>query len=372
MNKYFNRILTAVFCLFIGGMFLVSTILPDKDFSPLENRYLQKLPSFSLGALHSGEFMTEMEDYTADHIVGRDFWVALNTWCERLSGKQENNGIYFTGGTLISHVDTPTTEQMDKNGGLVNTLANNLNVPVYFGIIPSAASIWAHRLPAGAPTADENAIINQMYADSDALTVDLQSVLQAHAEQELYYRTDHHWTSLGAYYGYVALMEAMGITPVSLSDYEKTVVSKEFYGTSFSTSGVRWLPADTIETYIPADGVTVTAYPDGKPVPGSLYVDSFLGEKDKYSYFLGGNKPLCVLETEHTDASKVLVIRDSYADTLAPFLTESFSEVHLFDLRYNFTSVKDYVEQNDIDQVVVLYSIDNFFDAGSNLFLLGR
>ncbi len=372
MNKCFNRILTAVFCLFIGGMFLVSTILPDKDFSPLENRYLQTLPSLSLDALQSGEFMTEMEDYTADHIAGRDLWVALKAWCERVSGKKENNGIYFTGGTLISHVDTPSPDLMDKNSGLVNALTNNVDVPVYFGLIPSAASIWADRLPAGAPTADENAIIDYMYANSDALTVDLRDALQSHADEQLYYRTDHHWTSLGAYYGYAALMESMGVEPVSLADYEKTVVSDEFYGTSFSTSGVRWLPADSIETYIPADGVTVTAYPNGQPVPGSLYADSFLAEKDKYSYFLGGNKPLCVIETEHTDAPRVLVIRDSYADSLAPFLTESFSEVHLFDLRYNFTSVKDYVEQNDIDQVVVLYSIDNFFDAGSNLFLLGR
>ncbi|MBQ3556634.1 MAG: hypothetical protein IJA11_02410 [Oscillospiraceae bacterium] len=372
MNKYFNRILTAVFCLFIGGMFLVSTILPDKDFSPLENRYLQALPEFSFSAMHRGDFIEKMEDYTADHIVGRDFWVALNTWCERLTGKKENNGVYFTNGTLITKVDTPTPDLLDKNSGLVNTLVDNVDVPVYFGLIPSAAGIWADRLPAGAPTADESAIIDQMYADSDALTVDLWSVLQAHADEQLYYRTDHHWTSLGAYYGYVALMEAMGMEPVSLEDYTKTVVSEDFYGTSFSTSGVRWLPADTIETYIPADGVTVTAYPDGKPVPGSLYADSFLAEKDKYSYFLGGNKPLCVIETEHTDAPRVLVIRDSYADSLAPFLTESFSEVHLFDLRYNFTSVKDYVEQNGIDRVVVLYSIDNFFDAGSNLFLLGR
>lgn len=372
MNKYFNRILTAVFCLFIGGMLLVSTILPDRAFSPLENRYLQTLPAPTAATMQNGEFMADMEDYAADHIAGRDFWVALKAWCERVSGKKENNGVYFTGGTLISRVDTPTTEQMDKNGGYVNALTGNLDVPVYFGIIPSAAGIWADRLPDGAPTADERAVIDYMYANSDALTVDLWSGLQSHAAEQIYYRTDHHWTSLGAYYGYAALMEAMGMKPVSLEDYTKTVVSEEFYGTSFSTSGVRWLPADTIETYVPADGVTVTAYPDGQPVSGSLYEDSFLEEKDKYSYFLGGNKPLCVIGTGHTDAPRVLVIRDSYADSLAPFLTENFSEVHLFDLRYNLTSVKDYVEQNHIDRVVVLYSIDNFFDAGSNLFLLGR
>ena len=135
---------------------------------------------------------------------------------------------------------------------------------------------------------------------------------------------------------------------------------------------MRCLPLDHIDRYVSAAGVTATAYPNGVPEPGSLYVDSFLEVKDKYSSFLGGNKPLCVIETTHTDAPKILVIRDSYSDSLAPFLTQNFSEIHLFDPRMNLTSVKDYVAQNDIDAVVVLYSISNFVSEGSHLFVLGR
>ena len=164
----------------------------------------------------------------------------------------------------------------------------------------------------------------------------------------------------------------MGLEAAPLDESQKVTVSEDFYGTLYSSSGVRWLPPDHIDRYISDEGVTVTAYPDGTPHPGSLYVDSFLSEKDKYSSFLGGNKPLCVIETGHTGAPKVLVIRDSYADSLAPFLTQSFSEIHLFDPRYNLTSVKDYVEQNEIDSVVVLYSISNFTATGSNLFVLSR
>ena len=100
-------------------------------------------------------------------------------------------------------------------------------------------------------------------------------------------------------------------------------------------------------------------------------MDSYLDVKDKYSYFLGGNQALCVIETEHTDAPKVLVVRDSYSDSLAPFLTERFSEIHLFDLRYNLSSIKGYVEENNIDAVVVLYSLPNF-TTDANLFLLAR
>ena len=369
----FNLFLTVLFCLFIGGVFLGSVILPDKTFSPVENRNLAQAPNVSWENITSGKFMEDTEDYVNDQIIGRDFWVALKAWSERLSGKQENNGVYFAKeDTLISRVDTPKQELLDENIGYVNALVDNVDVPVYFGIIPSAAEIWADRLPAGAPTADEQAIIDRLYNAVQTHTVDLSSVLAAHHGEELYYRTDHHWTSLGAYYGYAALMDAMGLEAAPLDESRKVTVSEDFYGTLYSSSGVRWLPPDHIDRYISDEGVTVTAYPDGTPQPGSLYVDSFLSEKDKYSSFLGGNKPLCVIETEHTGAPKVLVIRDSYADSLAPFLTQSFSEIHLFDPRYNLTSVKDYVEQNEIDSVVVLYSISNFTATGSNLFVLSR
>jgi len=372
MTKRYAKFLTALFCAFIGGVFLLSVILPKQDFSPLENRYLQKLPVFSFENLDSGKFMEQAEDYTADHIVGRDFWVALKSWSERLSGKQENNGVYFgAGDSLINRVDTPSQEKLDKDLGNLNKLVGNLSVPTYFGLIPSAAATWAHKLPAGAPTADELGIISQLYASTGANTIDMAGALLAHKDEDIYYRTDHHWTSLGAFYGANAILSAMGMETLDLNDYEKTTVSTDFNGTIFSSSGVRWVRPDSIDIYVPEDGVKVTSYFTGKAEEGELYVEKFLGEKDKYSYFLGGNQPLCVIEGKNADAPKVLVIRDSYADSLAPFLSEAFSEVHLFDLRYNMSSIPQYVEENGIDSVVVLYSFSNF-STDQNLFLLGR
>ena len=369
----FNLLLTVLFCLFIGGILLGSLILPDRTFSPVENRNLAQAPKLSLENISSGKFMEDAEDYVNDQIIGRDFWVALKAWSERLTGKQENNGVYFgKEDTLISRLDQPDQALLDQNAGYVNALVDNVDVPVYFGIIPSAAAVWADRLPAGAPTAGEKAIIDGLYSAVQTHTIDLYSALAQHKDEDLYYRTDHHWTSLGAYYGYAALMDAMGLDAVPLDESRKVTVSEDFYGTLYSTSGVRWLPPDHIDRYISGEGVVVTAYPNGEPEPGSLYVDSFLGEKDKYSSFLGGNKPLCVIETEQTGAPKLLVIRDSYSDSLAPFLTQSFSEIHLFDPRYNLTSVRDYVVQNEIDAVVVLYSISNFTEKGNNMFVLGQ
>ena len=372
MTKKYAVCLTALFCAFTGGVFLISLLLPKQEFSQLENRYLEKTPALSLEALKYGEFMEDAEAYVSDHIVGRDFWVAAKAWSERLSGKKENNGVYFAkDDTLINRVEEPDPDLLAQDMDYVDALVGNVPVPVYFGLIPTAAATWADKLPAGAPTADELSIIDRLYFSTGAETIDMAGALAAHKDEAIYYRTDHHWTSLGAFYGANALLEAMGLEPLDLNDYHKTTVSQDFNGTIFSSSGVRWVRPDQIDTYVAGDGVKVTSYFDGTPTEGSLYVDSYLEKKDKYSYFLGGNQPLCVIETEHTGAPKVLLVRDSYSDSLAPFLTERFSQIHLFDLRYNLTSIKSYVEEHDIDAVVVLYSFSNF--AGDkNLFLLGR
>ena len=369
-NKY-NKLLTVLFCGFLGLVLVVSTVLPDREFSEMENRNLSKVPELSLESLKNGDFMAGAEEYAADHIVGRDFWVALKAWCERLSGKQENNGAYFAeNGALINRVEEPDLDKLIESVGHINKLTENVDVPVHFGIIPSAAAVWADRLPNGAPTADELAIIEELYANSDAATLDMAGALTERKDEYIFYNTDHHWTSLGAFYGANEIFARMGMEPLKLEDYEPVTVSDTFNGTTFSSSGVRWLKPDSIQTYVPGEGVKVTAYFTGKPQEGELYVEENLEKKDKYSFFLGGNQPLCVLEAGN-GGPKVLVIRDSYSDSLAPFLTERFSEVHLFDVRYNLTPISRYVEQNGIDQVIVLYSFANFVQ-GQNIFALSR
>ena len=385
MSKRYCIFLTALFCVFLGVLTTASALAPDRETSELENRSLQQLPTLTAsdfklawpvensGSFFNGTFMKEFETYCNDQFILRDSWVALKSSSERAVGKQENNGVYFCDqDTLISRFDQPDQKRVDTNVGYVNQFVANAGVPVYMSLIPGAATIWADRLPEGAPNADQKAIIDGIQASSDAIWYDSYQQLWDHKDEDIFYRTDHHWTSLGAYYGYTALMDAMGLEAVPLDESQKVTVSEDFYGTLFSSSGVRWLPPDHIDRYISDEGVTVTAYPNGTPEPGSLYVDSYLEVKDKYSSFLGGNKPLCVIETEHTGAPKVLVIRDSYADSLAPFLTQNFSEIHLFDPRYNLNSVQEYAAQNEIDSIVVLYSISNFTAKDNQLFVLGR
>lgn len=378
MSKRYCIFITALFSAFLAVFLVAGAVCPDQEFSPLENRALQQMPELSAASVLSGQFMSDFETYTTDQFPGRDAWVDLKARTERLMGKQENNGVYFCkDDTLITRFDTPDAAQVAANLKYVDQFAAKAGVPVLFSLIPGAAEVWADRLPDGAPNASQKAVIDQAgSALASARVYDTWSTMTAHKDEDIYYRTDHHWTSLGAYYGYTALMDAMGMQAVPLSDYTKTTRSDSFYGTVYSSSGVRWVRPDSIETYVPDDGITVTSHTydaKGNPVEEarSLYDTSFLSVKDKYSMFLGGNQSLCVVRTPHTDAPKLLIIRDSYTDSLVPFLTAHFSEIHLVDPRYYKLSVSQYISENGIDQALVLYSVPNFV-SDKNLVWLSR
>jgi hypothetical protein len=373
MSKRYCIFITALFCAFIGVFLVANAVSPDREFSQMENRTLAQLPVPSVKTLVNGSFMSDFETYVTDQFVGRDGWIALKSSTERALGKKENNNVYFCDqDTLITRFDEPDGTKVTNNLNYVNKFVENVDIPVYFSLIPTQACIWADRLPAGAPNADQTAILEQAAGATAAQWYDSYSSLFAHKDEEIFYRTDHHWTSLGAYYGYTALCQAMGLTPVPLEQYDKTTVSESFYGTVFSSSGVRWVRPDRIDTYVPEDGITVVSHTydaKGNPVeePRQLYDESYLSVKDQYSMFLGGNQSLGVVtNTNNPDAPKLLIIRDSYADSLVPFLTPHFSEIHLIDLRYYKLSVSEYVQRNGIDEALVLYSVPNF-TSDSNL-----
>ena len=378
MSKKYCIFITALFCAFIGVFLVANAVSPDRTFSEMENRNLEQLPTPSVQTLLSGEFMKDFETYTTDQFVGRDSWIGLKSSTERALGKQENNGVYFCDkDTLITRFDQPDSQKVTDNLTYLNNFVENVDIPVTFSLIPTQACIWANRLPAGAPNASQTDILSQAQAAVPGATwADLYTPLWEHKDEDIFYRTDHHWTSLGAYYGYTGLAEALGFTPVSLDSYTETVRSTEFYGTVFSSSGVRWVKPDTISTYVPDTGITVTEHSydnKGNPIeiPRSLYVESFLSVKDKYSMFLGGNQSLGVVKTPNTDKPKLLIIRDSYTDSVVPFLTPHYSKIHLIDLRYYKLSIQDYIEQNGIDQALVLYSVPNFV-TDSNLLWIAR
>ena len=373
MNKKALWAEALIFLAFIGAFFILNLVLPDRQFSEQENRYLQMRPEFSFKSLFSGDYTSKFETYTTDQFTFRDEWITLKAASELALGKQENNDVHLCeNGTLIEGFKRPENSVLDSNMSALNTLVGNTDANVYFALIPDKSDLYSSLLPQNAPNDSEKEVIDYCYGQSNATNVDMYSALSAHTDEYIFYRTDHHWTSLGAYYGLSALAESMGLPCPALDSYtDRHVVSEEFYGTTWSASGFSWVDPDTMEIFVNApEGLKVTSYPQGSPVEGKLYDFSFLEKKDKYSMFMGGNCPMHVIETGNEDKPSLLILRDSYTDSLIPFLLDDFSEIHVLDLRYYRASLKAYIEQNDFDNVLVSYSVSNFC-SDSNIFLLG-
>ena len=373
MNKKALWAEALIFLAFIGAFFILNLVLPDRQFSEQENRYLQMRPEFSFKSLFSGDYTSKFETYTTDQFTFRDEWITLKAASELALGKQENNDVHLCeNGTLIEGFKRPENSVLDSNMSALNTLVGNTDAKVYFALIPDKSDLYSSLLPKNAPNDSEKEVIDYCYGQSNATNVDMYSALSAHKDEYIFYRTDHHWTSLGAYYGLSALAESMGLPCPALDSYtDRHVVSEEFYGTTWSSSGFSWVDPDTMEIFVNApEGLKVTSYPQGSPVEGKLYDFSFLEKKDKYSMFMGGNCPMHVIETGNEDKPSLLILRDSYTDSLIPFLLDDFSEIHVLDLRYYRASLKAYIEQNNFDNVLVCYSVSNFC-SDSNIFLLG-
>lgn len=365
MTRRAQGFTAALFGIFLAGFGLLHLLLPDRTFSPVENRNLDRCPAFSWETLADGSYTAALEVYLADQFPLRDGWMGLKTRYEALLGKREFHGVYLCGDRLISRVSD--ADRAERNTGYLRQLSELAEVPVYLGLIPTAAEIWRDRLPPGAESFDQAAYLAEVRAACPGLKwVDVYGALSDRAGEEIYYRTDHHWTSLGAYQGYAALMEALGETPAPLGAGRS--VSEDFYGTLYSTSGVHWLEPDTIERFVPGTGVTVEDVYGGGGTHG-LYVDAFLEQKDQYASFLGGNTSLYIVRNPAAPARKLLVVRDSYADSLAPFLSQSFSEVHLLDLRYYRTSPAQYAKEQGMDLIFVCYSVENFVRDADAVFL---
>lgn len=360
-----------VFCVFIAVCFAINLVKPDREQSERENRLLAQSPELTAKSFFSGEFMADFETYLVDQFFARDAWVSLKTYAELAIQKTDLNGVYVgADGLLVQKFAEPEADRVAANASFVEKFAANADVPVYFTVIPGAAAFWGDRLPAYAQNADQLAIIEAIYAQTpSAITVDTAAALAPHASEPIYYETDHHWTSLGAYHGYVAAAHAMGLSPTDLGHPIESVAG--FYGTASAACGLRPGEGDVVELYVPAKAAKVTVFEDDTAESIALYDESAKEKSDKYTLFFGGNHPRVLIESTVSDGPKLLYIKDSYANACAPYFTAHFSEIHLIDLRYYKKSIADYIAENGIDAVFVAYSAANF-TSDTNIMFIAR
>lgn len=348
---------------------------PIKEFSPSENRRLEQKPKISLSLISNGKFTKSFEKYISDQFPLRDFWIGIKSNVEKFIGKKESNGVFLgKDGYLLQDFKTPSDKTVNDIVKSINAFAEyNKNVNTYFMLVPTSIKIYEDKLPNFASTENELKYINIMRErlDKDISFIPTYETLKSKKNEYIYYKTDHHWTTNGAYYGYEALVKHMGFTPLKKNNFNIKDLSTEFLGSLYSRGGFRNLSYDTIQSYIPKNIENINYevwYSDTNKTLNSFYNKEKLNEKDKYAVFFDSNHPLVKIKTKVQDNikdKKLLVIKDSYANCLVPFLTSHYGEIYMVDLRYYDKDLNELIKSEDIDDTLILYNANTFFEDAS-------
>ena len=361
MQKKISVVLFAAFILFMP---LASLLSPYRTISEQENRMLAPFPVFSLEEVTSKRFMSGFDSFVSDHIAFRDGWTAIKAKVSTLMWNRDNKGVYLGKNCMIENIASPNPQVYGKNIDALNAFARRTGKPAFLLLAPTAAEIERAKLPAFAATWNQQAFISKVgTALHGVRLIDTVPALKAHSAQYVYYRTDHHWTSLGAYYAYAAAGSALGYTPAPLSAFAVEHAAKDFNGTLYSKSGYRSVTPDVIDFYVPKTGSTLTGLTIGTGAGAktydSIYFRDMLSVKDKYSAFFDGNQAYEDIRTGAGGGS-LLVIKDSYAHSLVPFLMNGYSRITMLDMRYLALPVDEAVKIGDYNQVLFVYNVDTF------------
>lgn len=303
----------------------------------------------------------DIEKYLADQFPARDSWITIKTLSELISGKRDDGGVYFAGGGyLIEKFNGYDAEQYKKNIAALKAFSDNVKkeygVEVRVVLVPTAVEILSDKLPSFAPHASQAAMLD--YAKSAGLDiVDVTEALKKHSDEYIYYKTDHHFTSLGAYYCYAAWKAAKGETADPLSAWKSEILCDNFRGTTYAKVNYPFAPYDTITAYYKTLTHRVD-YNSGSYVTDSIYERKYLEGKDQYAAFLNSNQSTTVISG--SGQGKLLILKDSYANTFSQFVIDEYEETHLIDMRFYTRSISEYIKANGITEVMVMYNIPNF------------
>ncbi len=364
-----------LFVFAVAGAFYL-LLGPKSDFSENENRVLEQAPALETSALLDGSYTDSLEAFVNDQFPLRTQFLSLNTSFQIVSGRKDlgsnysvtpaEGGVYLGKNDHVYEVLLPnTTDTFKKNIQGLKTFSQETGLPFWVMPVPSGSQEQQENLPLFAQNHDQREelkYIRDTITDKNATVVDLFDTLGSW-NGDFYYKTDHHWNTFGAYEGYKVLAEKMGFTPYGKDKFTFRLASRSFYGTLYSKAVNFFQKPDDLylpEYTEPQDIVQVIG---GEEREG-LYWEEYLDKKDKYSTFMGGNHSVEVVKNKNqNNGRKLLLLKDSYANSLVPFLCLHYSEIHVIDLRYYSQNVYEYVEENGITEAAAVYSMKQLCDV---------
>ena len=366
-RKVQEKLVGIIFILTLFLFLIINVIVPDREKSVQENRMLATKPKFRLSSLISGDYDEKFEAYMDDQFVGRDMWRKLKVTVDRIGGSRLENGVYIgTNGQLLEQIEVADENHLAANIKAIKSFSESQSkIPVRMMLVPDAANVLNHSLPALAKPEDQTQMFSMVRKDlGDSVEwIDVSTELNKHKTEKIYYKTDHHWTTLGAFYAFQAAAPSLGIEGDLSGKYVSYAVSDSFNGMLASKSGVNLGEKEQIDIYVPTEEDTdlIVDYVDEGKRSTSLYDSSKLKEKDQYTVFLGGNSSLLDIRTVSTSTKRLLLVKDSFANSFIPFLTTYYREIIVVDPRYYSGTINDLMDSYRISEVLFLYSGNTFF-----------
>lgn len=367
MDEKRNAVLTiAVIFLIILFYTVTGFLQSDRFYSESENRVLAAKPVLSRETLLDGTFAGDYEAYVTDQFVGRDKWITLKTQADLLLQRHDVNGVYLGKDGYLMEQHKPedySGELMTEKLALLERLVTRWNARVM--LVPTADNILTDKLPANAPYYDEAVLLAQVKEMAGPYRyIDVYSALQEHADEEIYYRTDHHWTSLGAYYGYREWVKNAHVFPLLREAEKRETVTEDFLGTLYSKINLPVEP-DAIQYYPETEKNRVQITYDFGRTADSFYEKNYLNTKNKYGFFMDDNHAFVQIHTDSRNGRSLFVIKDSYANSVIPMLAMHYENVYVVDPRYLNAKLFEFMERYGKDgrlEVLVIYNCIHFLE----------
>ena len=347
---------------------LLSLIGKDREYSENENRYLTTKPVLSWSSLFDGKFMDDAESYLSDQFLLRDTLVSTRTNIDVFFGKREINGVYIGKKHFLFEKPSEFNEaRVKKTTDAMNNLkARNESVNTYIAIAPNSSEILKDYLPSKAPVPDQTEQIKKIYANLPGYTpVDLCTPLKnAPNPQDLYYKTDHHWTANAVSLAYNEIKRTMNLENGSY-EYKNLPVTNSFQGTLASSAGI-FSAQDTISIpTCPSDVMYRVTYVEEERVTTTVFDQSKLNGKSKYEVFFGGNFAQVVIESNSPNDRVLMVVKDSYANSVIPLLIPHFKKIIIVDPRYYNDNIQNIIDSEGVTDCLWLYNANTFLNDTS-------
>lgn len=352
----------------LGVLGIITLLFPGPKLLELENRLAASWQWPSLESTLDGAWAEDAEGFIKDRFPLRTCFISGNCFLEEaVLGKTEENGILIgRNGHMYTRRFSWSEEeqrQFQKNIEAVCTLGQTHPGLVTAMIVPPPSVIEPELLPAFAPQIDENGLFSQM---ADRLgervsVLDLRESFTRQKEQQLFYRTDHHWTAAGALLAYEAYCQHMGLQPV-IPEKDSAVEIFPFLGTHYASTRLWNKQPDTL-VYYPSE-TTMRIYEvagelemtagDSQPLVNEEKLNAY----DKYGAFLDGNHGFIRIQGRGT--GKLLVVKDSYGNCFVPYLVENYDQIDVVDYRSYPYGVASLQEEFGYDHILILYCFQSF------------